>query len=124
MADEIRMYASSDFGDSPEPAEGNPAQDVELEDEEEELIASIPAIVDAGVVEVFLVSEPASCGRGSSKGCKEEGSSQEGSSQESASEESCQRKKLRPRRRLPRRQQRKKLRQRKLLPRRNRPRRP
>ena len=54
MAEEIRMYARSDFGDEATPAEGNPAQEIELDDEEEESIAS----VDAEVVEIIVVAEP------------------------------------------------------------------
>ena len=54
MAEEIRMYARSDFGEDAAPAEGNPAQEIELEDEEEESIASV---LDADVVEVLIVGE-------------------------------------------------------------------
>ena len=55
MAEEIRMYARSDFGEDATPAEGNPAQEIELEDEEEESIASV---MDADIVEVIVVAEP------------------------------------------------------------------
>ena len=56
MAEEIRMYARSDFGEDATPAEGNPAQEIELEDEDEEE-ESIASVLDADVVEVLIVGE-------------------------------------------------------------------
>jgi predicted nucleotide-binding protein len=58
----LRMCCSSDFGEDYPFAEGNPAQEIELEDEEEESIASVR---DAGVVEV-IVAEPVPSGVGRS----------------------------------------------------------
>ena len=54
MADEIRMYASSDFDDNAAPTEISPAQEIELEDEEEESIQT--DVVE--IIEAFVIDEP------------------------------------------------------------------
>ena len=55
MEDEIRMYASSDFDGTPTNVEDKPAQDVELEDEEEEISENS---VDTGVDEPSPIAPP------------------------------------------------------------------
>ena len=58
MAQEIRMYAQSESGEDAKPAESISPQEVELEDEEEESIASVPVILESGVVEILVIEEP------------------------------------------------------------------
>ena len=53
MMENIRMYAQGDSEDAAKAAENAPAQEVELEDEEEE------SILTTEVIEAVIISEPA-----------------------------------------------------------------